>query len=156
MRILAQDTGTTTGFALLSSGAVLSGSWSFATKRKEGGGMVFLRYRLQLDALVAAAGKPDAVFYEEVRSHNSVDSAHAYGGFAGTLTAWCEEHEIPYASVPVGAIKKFATGKGNAGKPEMIRAVQGWGYVVEDDNHADALALLHLKAAELDVPVPRP
>ncbi len=33
----------------------------------------------------------------------------------GHLTAWCEHHNIPYQGVPVGTIKKHATGKGNAG-----------------------------------------
>ena len=40
-----------------------------------------------------------------------VDAAHAYGGFMAHLTAWCEHHQIPYQGVPVGTIKKHATGK---------------------------------------------
>ena len=45
--------------------------------------------------------------------------------------------------VPVGTIKKHATGKGNAGKEAMIEAMQLLGHPVTDDNEADALALLH-------------
>jgi Holliday junction resolvasome RuvABC endonuclease subunit len=60
-----------------------------------------------------------------------------------TLTAWCEHHKIPYQGVPVGTIKKHATGKGNAGKEDMIKAMQALGHPVTDDNEADALALLH-------------
>jgi crossover junction endodeoxyribonuclease RuvC len=59
------------------------------------------------------------------------------------LTSWCEHHRIPYQGVPVGTIKKHATGKGNAGKPDMIAAMQALGFPVTDDNVADALALLH-------------
>ena len=60
--------------------------------------------------------------------------------------------EIEYIGVPVGKIKKHATGKGNAGKPAMVEAARrlypdanikvnskGEG----DDDHADALCLLH-------------
>ena len=60
-----------------------------------------------------------------------------------TLTAWCEHHSIPYQGVPVGTIKKHATGKGNAGKDEVIAAMRALGHAVTDDNEADALAILH-------------
>lgn len=75
--------------------------------------------------------------------HVSTDAAHAYGGFLATLTAWCEHHQIPYQGVPVGTIKKHATGKGNAGKDLVIAAMTALGHAPADDNEADALALLH-------------
>ena len=71
------------------------------------------------------------------------DAAHAYGGFLATLTAWCEHHQIPYQGVPVGTIKKHATGKGNASKDEMVASIRSRGHQPADDNEADALALLH-------------
>jgi Holliday junction resolvasome RuvABC endonuclease subunit len=82
------------------------------------------------------------VYFEEVRRHAGVDAAHAYGGFMGQLTAWCEHHQIPYQGVPVGTIKKHATGKGNASKEDMIAAARRQGFDPADDNEADALALL--------------
>lgn len=68
------------------------------------------------------------------------------------LTAWCEQHNIPYQGVPVGTIKKNATGKGNAGKQEMIAAAIKRGHAPGDDNEADALALLHwaIESQELE------
>jgi Holliday junction resolvasome RuvABC endonuclease subunit len=84
-----------------------------------------------------------AVYFEEVRRHLGVDAAHAYGGFLATLTAWCEQNRIPYSGVPVGTIKRSATGRGNAGKPEMIAAMRRLGHLPDDDNEADALALLY-------------
>ena len=89
-----------------------------------------------------SGGAIDAIYFEEVRRHLGVDAAHAYGGFLGSLTAWCEEHGIPYQGVPVGTIKKFATGKGNASKQAVIAAVKELGHNPKDDNEADALALL--------------
>jgi Holliday junction resolvasome RuvABC endonuclease subunit len=88
------------------------------------------------------------VVFEEVRRHAGVDAAHAYGGFMAHLTAWCEHHQIPYQGVPVGSIKKHATGKGNAGKAEMIAAAKARGITPVDDNHADALALLDWAMAQ--------
>ena len=142
--ILALDLGTTTGWALRSSdGAITSGSESFRPQRFEGGGMRFLRFKRWLAELKDMAGGIDTMHFEEVRRHVSTDAAHAYGGFLATLTAWCEHHQIPYQGVPVGTIKKHATGKGNASKDLVIAAMTTLGHAPADDNEADALALLH-------------
>ena len=142
--ILALDLGTTTGWALRGSdGNVTSGSESFRPQRFEGGGMRFLRFKRWLTELKTVADGIDALHFEEVRRHVSTDAAHAYGGFLATLTAWCEHHQIPYQGVPVGTIKKHATGKGNASKEEMVASARARGHAPADDNEADALALLH-------------
>ena len=44
--------------------------------------------------------------------------------------------------MPVATIKRHATGKGNAPKEDVIRAVRAQGFLPKDDNEADALALL--------------
>ncbi len=75
-------------------------------------------------------------------------ASHIYGGFLATLTAWCEHHQIPYEGIPVGIIKKATTGKGNASKEEMIKAVCAKGHTPKDDNEADALAILYLMKEE--------
>ncbi len=62
--------------------------------------------------------------------------------FFAVLTAWCEGENIPYKGVPVKTIKRFITGKGNASKSEVIEAVKGKGFIPQDDNEADALALM--------------
>ena len=142
--LLALDLGTITGWALRDSdGSITSGAESFRPQRFEGGGMRFLRFKRWLTELKAVADGIDALHFEEVRRHASTDAAHAYGGFLATLTAWCEHHQIPYQGVPVGTIKKHATGKGNASKGEMIAAMSALGHAPVDDNEADALALLH-------------
>lgn len=142
--ILALDLGTTTGWALMArDGSITSGTESFKPHRFEGGGMRFLRFKRWLTEIKQTSDGIDAVYFEEVRRHLGVDAAHAYGGFMAHLTAWCEHHQIPYQGVPVGTIKKHATGKGNASKDEMIAAAKVRGHSPADDNEADALALLH-------------
>ena len=132
MTILALDLGTQTGWALTSrDGSITSGSQSFKPQRFEGGGMRFLRFKRWLTELKAVADGIDTLHFEEVRRHVSTDAAHAYGGFLATLTAWCEHHQIPYQGVPVGTIKKHATGKGNAGKDEVIASVRARGHVFD-------------------------
>jgi Holliday junction resolvasome RuvABC endonuclease subunit len=142
--ILALDLGTATGWALCTTdGQIVSGTQSFKPGRYEGGGMRFLRFRAWLTELQASAGPIGACYFEEVRRHAGVDAAHVYGGLMATLTSWCEGQGIPYSGVPVGTIKKDATGKGNADKAAMVAAMQALGHAPGDDNEADALALLH-------------
>ncbi len=145
MSILALDLGTTTGWALMGAdGQITSGSQSFKPQRFEGGGMRFLKFKRWLTDVKQCSTSIDLVVFEEVRKHIGVDAAHAYGGFMGQLTAWCEHHQIPYEGIPVGTIKKHATGKGNAGKEEIIASVQARGHQPVDDNEADAIALVYL------------
>ena len=59
-----------------------------------------------------------------------------------TLTSWAEMRGVPYEGVPVGTIKRFATGKGNANKDAMIAAARARGFSPADDNEADAIAIL--------------
>ena len=147
LAILALDLGTTTGWALRApEGPIAHGFVSFKSQRFEGGGMRYLRFRRWLTELKASVATPQglgAVYFEEVRGHVGVDAAHVYGGLMATLTSWCEHHNIPYQGVPVGTIKKHATGRGNASKDEVIAAISALGHLVTDDNEADALALLH-------------
>ncbi|UNP29271.1 crossover junction endodeoxyribonuclease RuvC [Lysobacter gummosus] len=146
--LLALDLGTTLGWALRLSGQAMSGTEHFKVGRFEGGGMRYLRFVRWLDDLWRFAGAPSTLYFEEVRRHRGVDAAHVYGGFLAQLTAWCERHAVPYQGVPVGTIKKFATGKGNADKAAMIEAAKRLGHEPADDNEADALALLHWAIAQ--------
>ena len=144
MNILALDLGSRTGWAVYTPGMSLSGFVDFKNSRHEGGGMRYLRFRHWLNEQQRALQEVNAVYYEEVRRHAGTDAAHVYGGLLGILTAWCEQHRIPYRGIPVGTIKKHATGKGNADKAAMVAAAQKlMGRVVTDDNEADALCILH-------------
>jgi Holliday junction resolvasome RuvABC endonuclease subunit len=147
--ILALDLGTQTGWALRQQDhSITSGTEPFKPQRFEGGGMRYLRFKRWLAELQACETGLQAIFFEEVRRHASTDASHVYGGFLGLLTAFAEHHQIPYQGVPVGTIKKHATGKGNAGKSEVINAMRALGHQPVDDNEADALALLHWAIAQ--------
>lgn len=143
--VLAIDLGTTTGWACRPMDGIIVHGWaSFKPTRFEGGGMRYLRFKQWLGQLNGTLnGELQAVYFEEVRRHASTDSAHVYGGLMATLTSWCEGLKIPYQGVPVGTIKKHATGRGNADKAAMLEAMNLRGHPVTDDNEADALALLH-------------
>ncbi len=142
--LLALDLGTTLGWALaLPDGTRTSGVQGFQPRRFEGGGMRYVRFRGWLSEIHQNT-RPmiGTIRFEEVMRHAGTTAAHVYGGFLSHLQAWCDVESVPYAGVPVGAIKKFATGKGNAKKDAMIEAARRRGFDPADDNEADAIAIM--------------
>ena len=141
--ILALDLGTTTGWALRNADRLItSGTVSFRPRRFDGGGMRYLRFTNWLTEIDRLSGPIAAIWFEEVRRHAATDAAHVYGGLMATLTAWAELRGVPYQGVPVGTIKRHATGKGNADKATMMAAARARGFAPADDNEADAIAIL--------------
>jgi hypothetical protein len=141
--ILALDLGTTTGWALRGhDGLITSGTASFRPGRFDGGGMRYLRFTNWLTEIDRLSGPIEAIWFEEVRRHAGTDAAHVYGGLMASLTSWGELRGVPYQGVPVGTIKKYATGRGNADKQAMIAATRARGFSPVDDNEADAIAIL--------------
>jgi crossover junction endodeoxyribonuclease RuvC len=153
-RLLALDLGTACGWAMshyeptdlpgIEAFRPKHGTFDLRAGQHAGGGMRYLKFRRELDNL---KGLVDEVTYEIVRRHVGTAAAHVYGGLLAVLTSWCEENEIPYEGETVQAIKKFACGRGNATKEEMIAAAIAAGFKPANDNEADALHLLRLRLA---------
>lgn len=145
MNILALDLGTKCGYALETpSGSIVSGVWNLTPSKFDSYGQRFVAFKQALTRK-HAIWPLAKIYYEEVRAHMAVDAAHVYGGMMATLQTFCLENKIEYQGVPVGTIKRHATGKGNSKKPEMIKAaVRLYSSInVVDDNHADALCILN-------------
>ena len=141
--VLALDLGTTTGWAIRGfDGLITSGTVSFKPSRYDGGGMRYLRFTNWLTEIDRLSGPIEAIYFEEVRRHIGTDAAHVFGGLLAVLTSWGELRGVPYQGVPVGTLKKHATGQGNANKQAMIDAARAQGFSPADDNEADAIALL--------------
>ena len=88
------------------------------------------------------AGGIDAVYFEEVRRHVGTDAAHVFGGLPRHADGLVRGAGHPYQGVPVGTMKRYATGKGNADKQAVIAAIRERGFEPADDNEADAIAIL--------------
>ncbi|GAO98196.1 crossover junction endodeoxyribonuclease RuvC [Caedimonas varicaedens] len=140
--ILALDLGTTTGWALSSNGEIRSGSVSFKDTPFDSKDSRFTKFSRWL-ANQKANFEIEEIVYESVMRHVGVRASHVYGAFMGVLQVFADKYEIPYEGVPVSTIKKSATGKGNASKEDMVKAMEAKGHKVKDDNEADALALLY-------------
>lgn len=140
-RFIGIDPGSNCGWAVLDeSGAwVASGTWGLTGGRFDGAGMRFVRLDSHVRELLSSGGET-VLGFEEVRRHMGTDAAHIYGGIVATVMRVCEELHVPYAGTPVGTVKRQATGRGNAGKDEMVETAEArWGVKVTDDNEADAL-----------------
>lgn len=143
--ILGLDPAEYCGWAVLDEVGVRleSGVWDMSSRRHEGGGMRFVRFERHLlellDWVVSTGGTP-LVAYEEVARHKGTTAAHLYGGYISHITRLCEQRVVPYTGIPVGQVKKVASGVGNCGKEVMVeQATLRWSHTPADDNEADAL-----------------
>ncbi len=121
---------------------ITSGSISFKDTRYDCKNSKYTRFARWLDTKRSEFGVDEIVF-EAVASHKGSIAAHVYGGFMATVQTFGDNNGVPYEGVHVGTIKKFATGRGNASKQEVIDCMKSIGFNPKDDNEADALALLY-------------
>lgn len=139
MKILALDMATKTGWAVIEDGGIKeSGVQDFTKGRGESNGLMFLRFRKWLQE-IASFGPFSIVAYER---------AHYRGGAATEVCVGLQTRAQEFAaetgaeSAPVATttLKKFATGRGNADKADMVKAAALiLGRPPVDDNEADAV-----------------
>ncbi len=137
--LLAIDIGTQAGWAVLSEGKVISGTFDMRPAKDERVGIRFIRFRREFLAMFKNVRE---VWYEEVRRHEGTHAAHIFGAFWGILCAWAEENSITLHPVEVSAWKKHIGCKGNCGKEDVMEAMEKRGYKPDQFDEADALAIL--------------
>lgn len=135
--ILGLDLGTHTGWAAIyPDDHVESGVQHFELARGDSPGMRWLRFNAWLDEVLRLT-HPDLVVYEQAHHRGGAATEIAIG-FATRVQEACAEWGIEHTTVHSATLKKFATGSGRAGKPEMIEAAETrWGMQLTDDE-ADA------------------
>lgn len=148
MNILALDLGTRMGWAQWHAERIESGVQVFDLQRGESPGMRYLRFNAWLDEV--AKPRAHLLVYEQTHQRGGAATEVA-AGFATRVQEFCARYTIEHAAVHSATLKKWTTGKGNADKRMMLAAVnhrwRGGSPPLTDDNHADALALLHYALA---------
>lgn len=145
-KILALDVATHCGWKTETA----SGVWNFTPKKDESGGFRLVRFKAKLREICELENINLITFERTSGFHKNALIVQAE--LHGVLKIFCEENKIEYRAFSASEIKKFATGKGNAGKPEMIKAAQiKWGYLGNDDNEADAMAIYFLTKESLNL-----
>lgn len=148
VRLLALDLSTTTGHATLGGGVITHGSQDFAdSKRKHAPvyhpGARHLRFQRWLREKIVA-DKPTHIVVEMAGYFRSLPAQTVCVGFRGILLSTAAYHDIPLIEIAPARLKKWATGKGNAKKVDMLAAARArWpGETFVSDDDADAFLLL--------------
>lgn len=149
--LLAIDPATSCGWALHTSGMPTTcGVWDLSTRRDESNGMKLLRFRGKLREICGTF--PIKAMAVERPAGRHTGAIMHQSKLIAILEAFCEEHKIEYCTYSASEIKKFATGKGNCSKEEMITAArERLSYEGNDDNEADALWLLEILKRDLSI-----
>lgn len=131
-------------------------TWTVTSKGKAGDDLATRRRRLRdlIMAIRRAVHVPDLVLIEAPAYSSRTGHMHDRSGLWWLLV---DELALmaPVVEVTAGGVKKYATGKGNAGKDEVLLAVaRRYPHVdVRDNNQADALVLAAMGADHAGTPL---
>jgi len=140
-RMLGLDFSSSTGAAFcdvipgqpVTNAQIFSCQWNLAVGPHDTNSIryVRLKYFLQLTG-------PDLIFYEEVKYTGktagigkmplgaiiarAITGAQVVHSLSAVMLTWAEQNNVPVQSIPISTLKKYATGKGNANKIDMINA----------------------------------
>jgi len=151
--IVGLDMATETGWAYLHptryGGSFHKGSMDFKLKRGESQGVKFLLFQNWLARFfrVYIGDVPDdhrVVVCFEKPHHRGGAATEILVGMRGILLTYCQDNRIETVEVPPNTLKKFATGRGNASKADMIADLEAKHSIKTDnDNIADAAWLVY-------------
>lgn len=130
MRILALDLGTKTGYATNVGGTFKCGTWKLATKEEiyvwgknrqtRRGDPRICRLRNYIQELE----QPDIIVFEDVQFSSTTMQTQLWSSLRAVVWMFsCAECKTIIEAVPVGTLKKFATGNGGADKDAMKAAL---------------------------------
>jgi len=171
--VLALDLGRKTGTAVLHHNGDI-GHDLVEFPRKGFPGDPYNKFRLFLTKTNKLVGGLDYIFYEEKTfAATSIQNARVAFSFEGNLLSWCSLNKVQVIGVSVSAAKIFATGNGHAPKdekdrerknkkkrakghkeytgPTVLDGVRQLGFSPQDDNVADACAILALAMERLQL-----
>ena len=149
MTVLALDVGNKTGWARGDGARVESGVQDFTPRRTDLPGIRWFRFTAWL---IPMSEHVEHIITERWTSAPGI-AGKISAGYVTRVEEVCAMQGMIHQEVSPAELKRWATGKGNASKREMVDAVlsrRGWtdklalGY-----DEADALALLHFSLAQM-------
>lgn len=97
--------------------------------------------------------KPSLIAYEGYAMGGPQGKGRLFdiGELGGVLKLVAARRSIPVFLVPPANLKQFATTKGNAKKPQVMKAIaELWKYSIKQDDEADAFVLMKMGEAFLN------
>jgi Holliday junction resolvasome RuvABC endonuclease subunit len=158
--ILGIDPATRCGWAVYDGHTRYSaGAWQLPPPRGDAQeeGARFLALMRHLSGIKRVYPQIDTIFYEAVKAHKSTRQAHLYGGWVAAIQTWAHIQRVRHDSATphyhplmYSAVKKWATGKGNATKEAMREHMKAtisddrfrWDIDINDADAVDALWVL--------------
>lgn len=143
---------TATGYASYLDGKVATGRRTGGTLRGAERLSVLTRRIMDLICCPPCAALPALILIEDgvVRS----SAAKALGELHGCVKRDLFDEKLTPTLIAPASVKKYATGKGNAGKPEMLAcAMKRLGYEGYDEDEVDALWMLAMGMDHLGHPL---
>lgn len=145
MGILAIDQATKFGYA---TSLTNYGSLKLRKKAKEPWGLLLSRFK---EWLTTASTGMDAILYE-IPSGRFKGAIIPSAKLVGVIELHAHENNLKVLGVSSTAIKKWATGKGNANKQAMLEAAEErFEIKTKDDDAIDALFLWHYVSNNLQL-----
>jgi Holliday junction resolvasome RuvABC endonuclease subunit len=131
MNILALDLGTTTGWATNINGEVQCGAWKLATPKEVtiwGKARLTRRQDPRVDRLAIHLESfrdwAETIVFEDVQFASSTYQVQLWASLRAAVWLTFPRCRVIVDCVPVGTLKRFATGSGTASKEQMIAAAQ--------------------------------
>lgn len=135
---------TSSGFCYDNAGEIITGR----ILTKDLRGVERLAYIRDQCSLLMNKAEAILIAYEGYAMGANVGRAFDIGELGGVLKLLAFELDVDILVVPPRNLKLFATGSGNAKKPEVIKAVADvWGYNIPRDDEADAFVLYKMGEA---------
>ena len=145
MITLALDLGTDMGFAIMHDGKLLeSGSVNLkqAIIRSCEDGAKWAVLVRHLVAWMYSYPDLKYIAYENVQFTTSSSMSRSWFGALAIVSYISDYYKIQLVGYPIATIKKYATGRGNAIKADMVKAVElNFGKHVDSDDEADAICI---------------
>lgn len=128
MNILALMLGPQTGWAVIRSGQIASGTKAFKPSHYRSAGLRHVRLKAWLTEL----GAIHAVYIHDGE----------VGAMKDTLDKWCGQRHIPLQPVPSAKVSRYWTGNEAFSRESAMEKAQKAGFTPQSGNEAGALALL--------------
>ncbi|MBZ5588135.1 MAG: hypothetical protein LAO05_06190 [Acidobacteriia bacterium] len=149
--LLGLDPGSVCGWAVHDGERIVaSGVWNLAPRRGDSPGVRYLKLRGRLTDVRDRFPRLELVAVEQAHHRGGAATEYALG-ILTHVQSWCAEVGLDHLVVHGGAVKRQATGHGNADKGSMVAAaLERWpGWKPETHDEADARWIAEAAAHEL-------
>lgn len=142
-RIFGLDLATTSGWCRLDVDTIRHGTFDCSIGNHELPGTRYLRLFDHLNRVALPYGV-DIIFTEDIKRHEAHAARQVYFGLRAMLDVWVsmKSPRTKIRLLPIGKVKQYATGRGNAKKEEMLACLPKQFAAVTSLDESDAIWIM--------------